>query len=144
MREERLYEILHPGTREPAARVFRGLHHAMVAAGIGIMLADTVVAWRHLYPDALDAGFQVVCAFFVAEYVLRLIAAPGAPGAAHRRKWWARFAWATSFGGIFDFLGVLPGVLAIAVDPPYASLFGFLWAFKLIRYAAGPRGPASG
>ena len=137
MREERLYQILQSETREPAARLFRGAHHAMVAAGIGIMLADTVAAWRHLYRNALDAGFQVVCAFFVAEYVLRLVAAPAAPGAEHRRRWRARLAWATSLGGVFDFLGVLPAVLAVVVDPRYASLFAFIWAFKLVRYSPG-------
>src|ERR1700751_112879 len=137
MREERLYQILHPETREPVARLFRCAHHAMVAAGIGIMLADTVAPWRHLYRNALDAGFQVVCAFFVAEYVLRLISAPAAPGAEHRGKWRARLAWATSLGGVFDFLGALPGVLAVVVDPAHASLFGFIWAFKLVLYSPG-------
>jgi voltage-gated potassium channel len=137
MREERLYGILHPETREPVARLFRCAHHAMVAAGIGIMLADTVAPWRHLYRNALDAGFQVVCAFFVAEYVLRLIAAPAAPGAEHLRRWRARLAWATSLGGIFDFLAAVPAVLAVVVDPRYASLFAFIWAFKLVRYSPG-------
>ena len=71
MGEERLYRTLHPETRDPAARIFRAVHHAMVAAGIGIMLADTVVPWREAYGAALDAGFHIVCAFFFAEYVLR-------------------------------------------------------------------------
>ena len=137
MDEERLYQILHPETRDPAARIFRGVHHTMVAAGIGIMLADTVGEWREAYGGALDAGFQIVCAFFFAEYVLRLMAAPGAPGAAHRGKWQSRLAWATSLGGIFDFLGALPGVLDVVLDPRRASLFGFIWAFKLVRYAPG-------
>ncbi len=137
MDEERLYSILHPDTRDPAARVFRGVHHAMVAAGVGIMLADTVVPWRQAYDDVLDAGFQIVCAFFFTEYVLRLWAAPGAPGAAHHGKWWSRLAWARSLGGVFDFFGALPGVLDIVFDPRYASLFGFIWAFKLVRYSPG-------
>ena len=137
MDEERLYQILHPETRGLPARIFRGVHHAMVAAGIGIMLADTVGEWREGYGAALEAGFQVVCAFFFAEYILRLMAAPGAPGAAHQRKWRARFAWAKSLGGTFDFLGALPGVLDIVFSPRYASLFGFIWAFKLVRYSPG-------
>src|SRR6516225_10119290 len=137
MDEERLHQILDPETRGLPARIFRGVHHAMVAAGIGIMLADTVGEWREGYGAALEAGFQVVCAFFFAEYILRLIAAPGAPGAAHQRKWRARFAWAKSLGGTFDFLGALPGVLDIVFSPRYASLFGFIWAFKLVRYSPG-------
>jgi voltage-gated potassium channel len=137
MVEERLYRTLHTETREPAARIFRGVHHAMVAVGIGIMLADTVVPWRAAYDSALDAGFQIVCAFFFAEYVLRLWAAPGAPGAAHHGKWRSRLAWAGSLGGVFDFLGALPGVLDIVFNPRSASLFGFIWAFKLVRYSPG-------
>jgi voltage-gated potassium channel len=137
MDEERLYRLLQPDTFDPAARIFRGVHHAMVAAGIGIMLADTVGEWREAYHGALDAGFQIVCAFFVAEYVLRLLAAPGAPGAAARGRWQSRLAWATSLGGTFDFLGALPGVLDVVFDPGYASLFGFIWSFKLVRYSPG-------
>src|SRR6516162_8583107 len=137
MDEERLYQILQPETRDTTARIFRVVHHAVVAGGIGIMLADTVGEWRQGYAGALDAGFQIVCAFFVAEYVLRLAAAPGAPGAAPRGKWQSRLAWATSLGGVFDFLGALPGVLAVVVDPSHASLLGFIWAFKLVRYSPG-------
>ena len=137
MDEERLYQILQPETRDTTARIFRVVHHAMVAGGIGIMLADTVGEWRQGYAGALDAGFQIVCAFFLAEYVLRLAAAPGAPGAAHRGKWQSRLAWATSLGGVFDFLGALPGVLDVVFNPSSASLFGFIWAFKLVRYSPG-------
>ena len=137
MDEDRLYQLLQPETRAPGARIFRGVHHAMVAAGIGIMLADTVGEWREAYRGVLDAGFQIVCAFFFAEYLLRLIAAPGAPGAEARGKWPSRLAWATSLGGIFDFLGALPGVLDVVFNPGYASLFGFIWAFKLVRYSPG-------
>ena len=46
----------------------------MLAAGIGIMLVDTVRPWRQSAAGALDAGFWIVCTFFFAEYVLRLIA----------------------------------------------------------------------
>jgi voltage-gated potassium channel len=137
MDEERLYQILQPESREPAARIFRCVHHVMVAAGIGIMLAETVPQWHDAYGAALDAGFQLVCAFFFAEYVLRLTAAPGAPGAAHRGRWRARLAWAKSLGGVFDLLGALPGVLDVVFDPPHASLLGFIWAFKLVRYSPG-------
>jgi voltage-gated potassium channel len=137
MEYERLYQLLQPETPGTAAWVFRAMHHVMVAAGIGIMLADTVAPWRASREVALDAGFQTVCAFFFAEYVLRLIAAPGAPGAEHRGIWRSRLAWAVSLSGFFDLLGALPGVLDIAFNPAYASLFGFIWAFKPVRFAPG-------
>jgi voltage-gated potassium channel len=48
-----------------------------------------------------------------------------------------RLALAASIGGICDFVGALPGVLDIVFAPSYASLFGFVWLFKLVRYAPG-------
>jgi len=109
----------------------------MLAAGIGIMFVDTVAPWRQSEADALDTGFWIVCAFFFAEYVLRLVAAPRAPRAEHLGKSRARLAWAISTGGLLDLLGVAPGVLAVVFGPEFASLFGFLWTFKLARYAPG-------
>jgi voltage-gated potassium channel len=137
MNERRLYRLLQPESPGAAARIFRLAHHAMVAAGIGIMLADTVAPWRAAYARALDAGFQLVCAFFFAEYAVRLIAAPAAPGAQHRGPWRARLAWAASLGGVCDLAGALPGVLDILFNPAYASLFGFVWVFKLVRFTPG-------
>ncbi|HEY3910682.1 MAG TPA: cyclic nucleotide-gated ion channel [Stellaceae bacterium] len=136
MRWERLYQVLQPESAGTAARAFRIAHHTMVILGIAIMLADTETAWRNAYHGLLDAGFQIVCAFFFAEYAARLLAAPGAP-AAHRRGWRARLAWAMSAGGAFDLLGALPGVLDVALNPKYASLYGFVWVFKLVRYSPG-------
>ena len=112
----------------------------MLAAGIGIMLVNTVRPWRQSCADALDTGFWIVCAFFFAEYVFRLIAAPGAPHAEHPGNWRTRFGWAISIGGLRDLLGVVPGILAVVFGPEFASLFGFLWTFKLVRYAPGLAG----
>ncbi|MBO0739295.1 MAG: ion transporter [Alphaproteobacteria bacterium] len=137
MRSRQLYQLLDPAASDLGARLFRCVHHAMLAVGIAVMVADTEAAWRLAWAHALDRVFQIVCAFFFAEYVLRLIAAPGAPGAEHRDKWRARSAWAASPGGICDFVGVLPGLLDMVFSPGYASLFGFVWVFKLVRYAPG-------
>jgi voltage-gated potassium channel len=139
MRSERLYRILDPEA-SGSARAFRAVHHAMVAAGIGVMIADTEEAFRLEWSSELDAGFWIVCAFFVAEYVLRLAAAPAAPGAELRGEWRSRLAWAGSMGGLCDLLGTLPGVLAVVFGPDVGSLPGFVWAFKLIRYAPGLAG----
>jgi voltage-gated potassium channel len=133
---ERLYRILQPEASGNAARAFRVAHHAMVVFGIAIMMADTVAPWRQAHHHILDAGFQIVCAFFIAEYLVRLGAACAAPSA-HRRKWQARLAWMVSSGGLFDLLGAMPGILDIAFNPKYASLYGFVWAFKPIRYSPG-------
>jgi len=141
MNEQRLYEILRPDSAGRRARIFRLVHHAMVAVGIAVMLADTVEPWRQAYGALFDNTFHVISAFFVAEYVLRLIAAPGAPGARHRdHPWRARLGWMLSTGGVCDFLGALPGVLNIAFDTEDAILFGLVGVFKLVRYAPGLTG----
>ena len=93
MRSERLYQLLDPGA-SGGAQAFRVVHHAMVATGIGVMIADTEDAFRSDWSGELDIGFWIVCAFFVAEYVLRLAAAPAAPGAELRGEWRSRLAWA--------------------------------------------------
>jgi voltage-gated potassium channel len=137
MVSDRLYRLLDPETPDIGARLFRGAHHAMVAAGIGIMFVNTEPAWRSAWADVIDFGFGVVCWFFVADSATRLIAAPAAPSAEHSGQWRARLAWAVSAGGLCDLLGTLPAVLAILSGPAYASLFGFVWIFRLIRYAPG-------
>ena len=133
---KRLYRILQPGTSGSAAQAFRVVHHAMVILGIAIMLADTVASWRQAHDRLLDAGFQLVCAFFIAEYLARLGAAASAPSA-HGRGWRARLGWMISGSGLFDLIGALPGVLDLTFSPKYASLYGFVWAFKPVRYSDG-------
>lgn len=135
MRSERLYRLLDPEASGIGARMFRGAHHAMLAAGIGIMFANTEPAWRQDRATALDAAFQIVCCFFFVEYLLRLIAAAGQPDARHRSKLRARLSWAVSAGGLCDLLGTLPALVAIVLGPRPASLAAFVWAFKLVRYA---------
>jgi voltage-gated potassium channel len=140
MNEESLYEILRPGFEGMRAKTFRVVHHSMVAAGIGVMLADTVEPWRQAYGEAFATAFHLISAFFIAEYLLRLIGAPAAPGAEHRGAWRARLDWALSIAGVFDFLGALPGVLNFVFDTRDAILFGLIWVFKLVRYAPGLAG----
>ena len=99
MNRRRLYLLLQPESPGPGARIFRAAHHLMVAAGIAIMLTATVTAMADAHGSFLEIGFYVVAAFFLVEYVLRLIAAPEAPGGEHRRPLDARLGWATSLGG---------------------------------------------
>ena len=136
MNRRRLYLLLRPDGADPAARSFRAVHHLMAAAGIAVMLMMTVAPLEAAHPIALADGFYVVAAFFLAEYALRLIAAPEAPGGEHRGDRRARLAWALSLGGMFDLVSGLPGVLAL-IHGPAASLLGFIWAFKFVRYSPG-------
>ena len=112
-----LFRILDPDSPDPAARIFRVVHHVLAAVGIAIVFAETMRDVQAEYGAALAVGFYVIGAFFVAEYVLRLIAAPAAPGSEHLPPWRARYLWAVSFGGIFDLICALPGILILAERP---------------------------
>ena len=136
MNRRRLYRILAPHSLGMLARIFRTAHHSIVAAGIGVMLAATVPSIHEAYESVLSAVFYLVAAFFLIEYLLRLIAAPERPGGEHYEEWRARLTWAISLGGILDLLGAVPAILALAHDPT-ASLLGFIWGFKYVRYSPG-------
>jgi voltage-gated potassium channel len=136
MTRRQLYLLLRPESADNAASIFRLVHHLMVAAGIGIMLATTVEGATEAYGKLLALGFYVVGAFFAAEYVLRLLAAPEAPGGEHRGAFGSRLAWALSLGGLLDLISAAPAVIGL-LHGPLASVFGFVWAFKYVRYSPG-------
>ena len=136
MNRQSVYRLLQPGNLEFSARIWRMIHHSMVAAGIGVFLGLTIVEWRSDYGQELALVFFVVAGFFVFDYLLRLYAAAGAPGGEHRGHLSARLAWMVSLGGIFDLLGAAPGIIAV-IDRREASLFGFIWIFKYVRYSEG-------
>jgi len=136
MDRQRLYRLLQPGSTEPGSWLWHGIHHSMVAAGIGVFLALTVEEWRAPYGVELAIVFFVVAGFFVLDYLLRLYIVAEAPGSEHRGAWRARLSWAISLGGLFDLLGAVPGAIAI-IDRREASLFGFVWVFKYVRYSPG-------
>src|SRR3954453_12367594 len=99
MNRRRLYLILAPHSPGLPARIFRTVHHSVVAAGIAVMLAATVASIHEAYEAALEAAFYAIAAFFLAEYVLRLFTAPERPGGEHYGELRGRLTWAISLGG---------------------------------------------
>ncbi|HEX3536274.1 MAG TPA: cyclic nucleotide-gated ion channel [Stellaceae bacterium] len=136
MDRRRLYRLLDPESSHPDARRFRLLHHALIAIGITIMLADTVAELQQQYWVPLVTGFLVVATLFFGECVLRLIVAPEAPGQEHHSAWRARLNWAGSLGGVLDLVSALPALLAL-IDREPAMLLSGVWIFKYIRYSPG-------
>jgi voltage-gated potassium channel len=136
MYRRRLYLLMQPESPGSGARIFRVVHHLMVAAGVGVIMMATVASIEASYGRALATGFYVVAVFFFAEYVLRLIVAPEAPGGEHRGQHGARLAWTISLGGVFDLVCALPLLIALT-HVPEAGLFGFVWVFKYVRYSPG-------
>src|SRR5258708_33312777 len=133
-----LYHLLQPGSAEAAPRLWRGVHHAMVATGLGVMLALTVPQLRIDYGVWFSGAFYVIAAFFVGEYALRLYVAPDAPGGAQRGAFSARLAWAVSIGGVFDLFCGVPGPSA-GFRRRGASLFAL---FSVVTHWGCVAGPA--
>ena len=136
MDRQRLYRLLRPGNPEAGAVLWRAVHHSMAAIGIGLMLALTVPDWYALYGNSLSDAFDVVALFFVLDFGLRFYAAAGRPGGEHRGAWTTRLSWLTSLGGVFDLVAAIPGVIALP-DSRDATLIGFIWVFKYVRYSSG-------
>ena len=65
-----LFRILDPDSPDPAARIFRVVHHVLAAVGIAIVFAETMRDVQAEYGAALAVGFYVIGAFF--EEILRL------------------------------------------------------------------------
>ena len=86
MNRRRLYLILAPHSPGAPARIFRAVHHWVVAAGIAVMLAATVASIHEAYESALEVAFYAIATFFLLEYVLRLYTAPERPGHGLRFK----------------------------------------------------------
>jgi voltage-gated potassium channel len=136
MDRRHLYHLLQPGNPDVAAWVWRSVHHIAVAAGIGVMLALTVLEMQSAYGDLLTDAFDLVAVFFVLDYLLRFYVAPEAPGGEVRGAWRSRLSWAMSLGGVFDFAAAVPGLIALP-DNRDATLIAFIWVFKYVRYSPG-------
>lgn len=137
--EKWLYDNLVPTAHMLPARLFRGVHHVVLAAGIGAMIAATDASLREAHGMVLALAFDVALAFFAIEYVLRLYAAAAAPSADPEHPVASRWLWASSPGGIIDLMAVLPFAVAglMALNPGTTDQFAVVWALKLFRYSQG-------
>jgi predicted cobalt transporter CbtA len=95
MDRRRLYILLHPESPGTSARIFRVVHHLIVAVGVAVMLASTVEWIEDAHATLLDIVFCSVAGFFLIEYLLRLYVAPERPGGEHYGDFRARLTWAT-------------------------------------------------
>lgn len=132
-----VFALLDAQATGPGAKVARIVHQLAIAIGVLSMVMSSEPDLEPATARAAHLVFWAVAAFFAFEYLVRLAIAPRAKGAHPGGGWTARWAWATSFLGMVDFIGSLP-VLALAagMEPESARLFGALWLIKLAPYAA--------
>ena len=130
----RLYAVLDTRTPSRAARLFHRCERTFIVLGLAAVVAWTVPELTG--SAALRFVLGVALAFFAAEYVLRLIAAPWGPWAYPDRPWTARLHWAASPSGLADALALLP-IFAFygSVNPALLALTSLAWVFKFGRYS---------
>jgi voltage-gated potassium channel len=134
-----VYRTIAPGTPTGTARTFRAVHHAMVVLGIGAMILETVPSIVAAHGVALGAVFDLAIAFFDADYLLRLYAAPEAPWAHGAAAWRARWQWAVSPTGIIDLVAVLPVTIAALQSRQRSDIdfVSLVWLLKFGPYSEG-------
>jgi voltage-gated potassium channel len=128
--------LLNAESREGSARAFRWLHHGLLMLGliavIELTLQSTPIDRRLLVDLAL-----LVTAFFAAEWLLRLLAAPLLATPPGRPA--ARRHYLFSFLGLVDLVSgwSIPLALLAGLPASEAATLGVLWMLKLTRYVAG-------
>jgi voltage-gated potassium channel len=131
-----LKSILDPESRMAAARAFRLIHHLAVA--LSLAAAIEVTARSPPLERSLLADLALLAAgLFLAEWLLRLVAAPALsvpPG-----RPWARLRYLLSFLGLVDLVSAaaLPAALLLGVPLELAVTAAVLPILKLTRYVAG-------
>jgi len=131
-----LAEILSPEGRSPQARLFRGAHWVLLVVGVGSVVAGTVQSIDAAHARALATLFDAALAFFLLEFVTRLICLPGEFAAAgHRHPVAARLEWLTSVQGVIDLAGVIPVLALFDLGWSIPHLIGMLWILKLIYHS---------
>jgi len=136
----RIYLLLSPETASRPARIFRALHHGLVAAGLFAVVLDTVPSFQSRFGAELGIVFDIVLGFLAVDYGLRLWVAPEALWAIPGHPWRARGHWVASGAGLVDLLALLPlTVMAAGLPVGVAHDLGVLWILKYGRYSEGLR-----
>jgi len=122
-----------PRLRAPPA--FRAVPMPMVAAGIGVMIADngrgSSVEWSRSSKPVMDR-----CAS-LGEYSLRFAVAPAVRSRAERRMGDRELEWASSMGGLCDLLGTLTARSRLCYGPRWSGALSVLLGFSSGSHAPG-------
>lgn len=132
-----LVSVLDPESRSTGARTFRIVHHAALALGLVAALETTLRA-AAAGPRLLFVVVELtVAAFFVCEWIVRLVGAPRLSVPRGRPR--ARWLYLRSFLGLVDLLSgwALPLALLLGLPMEQAATLGVLWTVKLTRYVSG-------
>jgi voltage-gated potassium channel len=135
----RVQELLRLSDESPQGRRWRLFHVSVLGSGL---LAVAVSSIDHL-PASVYLALTIViglAAFvFLAEYLMRLWAAPEIPRYAGLGDAAARLRWAVTADGLIGLLAVVPAIAIssgkIFANSDFAAVFCILWILKLSVHA---------
>jgi len=135
----RAYAILQHSDNSPAARRWRTFHFCVLSAGLLAVALASIEPLPLLLGRLLTVVIVVVAVIFLAEYAVRVWAAPESSQFAGMSETEARLRWASSGTGLIGLLALLPAFAIttgrVAADSEAAAVFCILWVAKLGLYA---------
>ena len=135
----RAYAILQHSDNSPAARRWRTFHFCALSAGLLAVALASIEPLPLLLGRLLTVVIVLVAVIFLAEYVVRVWAAPEASQFAGMSETEARLRWASSGTGLIGLLALLPAFAittgTVAADSEAAAVFCIPWVAKLGLYA---------
>ena len=135
----RVYAILRHSDNSSSGRRWRALHLLVLGAGLLAVALSSIDKLPYLLDRGLPIVIVAVAAIFLAEYIIRIWAAPEAPRFAGHSEGFARLRWALSANGLIGLLAVVPAFTittgSVSADSDYAAVFCILWVLKLGEHA---------
>jgi voltage-gated potassium channel len=135
----RAYAILRHSDNSLGGLRWRAFHLFVLVAGLIAVAVSSVDDLPELLGHALTAIIALVAGIFLAEYVVRLWAAPEAPRYAGQSDMAARLRWGCSITGLIGLLAVVPAFTittgSVKADSDHAAIFCLLWVLKLSVHA---------
>lgn len=134
-----VYAILRPTDPSPPARRWRVFHLTVLAVGLLAVILLSIDEFADGHRIYLRAAIWAVTLIFLAEYFVRLWAAPEISLYADMRPMRARLHWIVSLPGLIGLLATMPAVMMTGgysiSGADTASVFCILWILKLGLHA---------
>jgi voltage-gated potassium channel len=131
----RTFTILRHSDYSTGSRRWGAFHLLTLGAGLLAAALSTIDNLPDTAEKVLTGTVVFVAGIFLAEYILRLWAAPEAPHYAGHSDGGARLRWAFSVDGLIGLLAVVPAFVIttgmVKAGSEAASVFCILWVLKL-------------
>lgn len=137
----KIYDLLDPTISTTSERIVHLGLTWLVLVNVAAVVLESVPSLASRYGPWFVAVEIVSLVLFTLEYGLRLWTAVEHMPYTEHSAWRARWAWASSPGGIIDLLAIVPFYIVLVGDPDLdlrtLALFRLIRFLKLVRYSSG-------